>query len=148
MSENLAASISGLLFGLGLCLSGMADPSVVLGFLDLAGAWNPALLFVKASGVTVAFIGYRIVFGFPRPVCAQKFSLPAATAINVPLLGGAAVFGVGWGLAGYCPGPALVSLASGKSEVFVFAIAMLAGTIAVRWWRARPVSAAPAAGRA
>jgi uncharacterized protein len=143
MNENLAAAVSGLLFGLGLCLSGMADPSVVLGFLDLAGAWNPALVFVMGGGVAVTFIGYRLVFGFARPIFAEKFSLPTAAAIDAPLIAGAAIFGIGWGLAGYCPGPALVSLASGKAEVFIFAAAMLLGMIAVRWLRSRPAIVSP-----
>jgi uncharacterized protein len=142
MNENFSAALSGLLFGLGLCISGMADPSVVLGFLDLAGAFNPALLFVMGGGVVTTFIGYRVVFGFSRPVFAEKFSLPTATAIDAPLIGGAALFGIGWGLAGYCPGPALTSLASGRTEVFVFVAAMLAGMIAVRWVRSRPANVA------
>jgi len=139
MGEIAAGLITGFVFGLGLCLSGMADPSVVLGFLDLAGDWNPALLFVMAGGVTVTFIGYRIVFGRGRPLWSKSFQLPSATAIDAPLVSGAAVFGIGWGLAGYCPGPALVSLANGRTEVIVFVVTMLAGMIAGRWMRARPL---------
>lgn len=138
MGETVVGLLTGLLFGLGLCLSGMADPSVVLGFLDLAGNWNPALLFVMAGGVSVTLIGYRIVLGRKRPLWSKSFQLPTATAIDAPLMSGAVVFGIGWGLAGYCPGPALVSLASGRPQVVVFVVAMLAGMSFVRWVRARP----------
>ena len=140
MGEILAGLITGLVFGLGLCVSGMANPAVVQGFLDLAGAWNPALLFVMASGVTVTLIGYRLVLQRGAPLWAAKFRLPTAVALDPPLVSGAAIFGVGWGLAGYCPGPAVVSLASGRAEVVVFVVAMLAGMIAVRWMRAGPIS--------
>jgi uncharacterized protein len=108
MSEILVGLISGFIFGLGLCLSGLADPSVVQSFLDIAGAWNPALLFVMGAGLTVTLIGYRLVFGRGRPLLAPRFSLPTSTAIDTPLISGAVIFGIGWGLAGYCPGPAVV----------------------------------------
>jgi len=140
MGEIVAGLFGGLIFGLGLCLSGMADPAVVIGFLDLAGDWNPALLFVMAGGVAVTFIGYRIVLDRGRPLWSEKFLLPATTAIDTPLVSGAVIFGIGWGLAGYCPGPALVSLASGRAEIVVFVAAMLIGMIAVRWLRARPLT--------
>jgi len=137
MREILPALVTGFLFGLGLCLSGMTSPAVVLGFLDIAGDWNPALIFVMAGGVTVTFLGYRLLVPKSRPIWGTGFSLPAANAIDAPLLAGAAIFGVGWGLAGYCPGPAVVSLASGRLEVFVFVAAMLAGMILVRAMRGR-----------
>jgi uncharacterized membrane protein YedE/YeeE len=146
MRQTLSGFLTGLIFGLGLCLSRMSDPAVVQGFLDLTGAWNPALAFVMAAGVAVTFIGYRIVLK-GKPLWAPKFQLPTATAIDTPLVSGAAIFGVGWGLAGYCPGPAIVSLASGRSEVIVFVIAMLAGMILVRWLRMpKPSSVADAGG--
>ena len=135
MREVLGGLITGLLFGLGLCLSGMTNPAVVQGFLDIAGDWNPALIFVMAGGVVVTVFGYRLLVPKARPLWASGFSLPAAPAIDAPLLSGAAIFGVGWGLAGYCPGPAVVSLASGRSGVFIFVLAMLAGMIFVRWMR-------------
>jgi hypothetical protein len=137
MREILPALVTGFLFGLGLCLSGMTSPDVVLGFLDIAGDWNPTLIFVMAGGVMVTFLGYRLLVPKSRPIWGAAFSLPAAKAIDVPLLAGAALFGVGWGLAGYCPGPAVVSLASGRPAVFVFVLAMLAGMILVRWMRGR-----------
>jgi len=136
MTDVLAGLIAGFIFGLGLCLSGLADPSVVQAFLDVAGAWNPALLFVMGAGLTVTLIGYRLVFGRGRPLLAPRFNLPTSTAIDTPLISGAVIFGIGWGLAGYCPGPAVVSLASGRTEVFAFVTAMVTGMIAVRWMRA------------
>ena len=135
MREVASGLLAGLLFGLGLCLSGMTDPAVVQGFLDIAGAWNPALIFVMAGGVAVTFLGYRFLVPKSRPLWAVKFSLPTATKIDAPLLTGAAIFGVGWGLAGYCPGPAVASLASGRTSVLVFFLAMLTGMFFVRWLR-------------
>jgi len=135
MREPLAGLITGFLFGLGLCLSGMTSPAVIQGFLDIAGAWNPALVFVMAGGVAVTFVGYRFLVPKSRPLWANQFSLPANTRIDLPLLAGAAIFGIGWGLAGYCPGPAVVSLASGRTSVFVFVLSMLAGMILIRWIR-------------
>src|SRR5258706_13227088 len=114
MGETTIGLLTGLLFGLGLCLSGMADPSVVLGFLDLAGNWNPALLFVMAGGVSVTFIGYRVAFGRNRPLWSKSFQLPTASAVDAQLISGAVIFGIGWGLGGYSPWPALGSPASGS----------------------------------
>ncbi len=138
MRETFAGFLTGLIFGLGLCLSQMTDPAVVQGFLDIAGAWDPTLAFVMASGVAVTFIGYRFVLR-GRPLWAARFQLPTAIAIDGALIAGAALFGVGWGLAGYCPGPAIASLASGRLPVVVFVMAMLAGMVLVRWLR-RPAS--------
>lgn len=101
MRVTLAGLAAGFLFGLGLCLSGMTSPAVVQGFLDVAGAWNPTLIFVMAGGVAVTFLGYRFLVPKSRPLWATKFALPAATRIDAPLLLGAAIFGIGWGLAGY-----------------------------------------------
>ena len=137
MRDIIAGLLTGFLFGLGLCLSGMTNPAVILGFLDLAGDWNPALVFVMAAGVTVTFLGYRLLVPKTRPLWASRFSLPTARAIDAPLLTGAAIFGVGWGLAGYCPGPAVASLASGRAAVMLFVAAMAAGMIFVRWMRGR-----------
>jgi uncharacterized membrane protein YedE/YeeE len=135
MREVIAGVSTGFIFGLGLCLSRMSDPAVVLGFLDIAGVWDPTLLFVMAGGVAVTYLGYRHVLRRPNPLWARTFSIPTASAIDAPLLSGAAVFGVGWGLSGYCPGPAVLSLASGRRGVIYFVMAMLAGMIAVRWIR-------------
>lgn len=137
MARTITALVAGLIFGLGLALAGMTDPAKVIGFLDLAGAWNPALAFVMGAGVIVTFIGYRIVLARPKPVLEAKFQLPTRTDIDAPLVGGAALFGIGWGLAGYCPGPALSSLIAGNGEVFALVGAMIAGMITVRVIRTR-----------
>lgn len=137
MARIITALVAGLIFGLGLALAGMTDPAKVIGFLDLAGAWNPALAFVMGAGVIVTFIGYRIVLARPKPVLDTKFQLPTRTDIDAPLVVGAALFGIGWGLAGYCPGPALSSLIAGNGEVFALVGAMIAGMITVRVVRAR-----------
>jgi uncharacterized membrane protein YedE/YeeE len=138
---------AGFIFGLGLCLSGLADPAVVQGFLDIAGAWNPTLLFVMGAALVVTLIGYRLVFGRGRPIFSPRFNFPTAKAIDAPLISGAVTFGIGWGLAGYCPGPAIVSLASGRTEVFVYVTAMISGMIAVRWMRTRPAALPKALGQ-
>jgi hypothetical protein len=140
MSDIFVGLTAGFIFGLGLCLSGLADPALVLGFLDVAGAWNPTLLFVMGAGLIVTLIGYRLVFGRGRPLFSPHFNLSTSTAIDSPLISGAVIFGIGWGLAGYCPGPAVVSLASGRPEVFIFVTAMVIGMIGVRWMRARPAA--------
>ena len=127
MPSLLAALMAGSLFGIGLALAGMTDPAVVLGFLDIFGPWNPALLFVMAGAAAVTFIGYRVVLARPRPLLAASFHLPGTARIDVPLVAGAALFGLGWGLAGYCPGPALASLVSGNHDVLLFVGAMLVG---------------------
>ncbi|GGA38995.1 DUF6691 family protein [Dyella nitratireducens] len=123
----LIAGLAGLIFGVGLVLSGMAQPAVVLGFLDVAGAWDPRLLFVMMAAVPVTMIGYRWVWRRSAPWLADGFRLPESRRIDVRLVAGAALFGIGWGLAGYCPGPALVSLASGLLPVWALVVAMLVG---------------------
>lgn len=124
----VAAFAAGALFGLGLAVSGMADRFVVLGFLDLFGEFNPTLAFVMAGAVAVSAIAFRFVLRLPRPVLSAGFRLPAATAVDRRLLLGAAIFGVGWGLVGYCPGPSLVGLGGGLRDALVFVPAMLAGS--------------------
>ena len=134
--RSIAALLAGLLFGLGLDLGGMTKPAVVLGFLDVAGAWNPQLLFVMAGAVAVTAAGYRLVLRRPNPLLTQDFRLPTARNIDTRLLGGAASFGIGWGLVGYCPGPALASLASASPAAIVFVLAMVLG-----WWLGARLSA-------
>ena len=147
MSDIFVGLTAGFIFGLGLCLSGLADPGVVQGFLDVAGVWNPILLFVMGAGLIVTLIGYSLVFGRGRPLFSSRFNLSTAKAIDAPLISGSVMFGIGWGLAGYCPGPAVVSLASGRTEVFVFVTAMITGMIAVRWMRTRPAALPKALGQ-
>ena len=127
MLEILIAGAAGLLFEGGLALSGMTDPKVVLAFLDVAGAWNPALMLVMATAVPVTYVGYRLAFARGRSWLGGSFDLPRSRAVDRPLLLGAALFGAGWGLAGYCPGPALASLPVLIPGTLVFVATMLVG---------------------
>lgn len=133
----LAAFLVGLVFGLGLIVSGMSDPAKVLGFLDLgaipAGGWDPSLAFVMAGAVAVAFLGFRMIRRLRRPLFGDTFHWPAATAIEARILLGPTIFGIGWGLAGFCPGPALTALAGGGTKAALFVLAMLAGMAVARW---------------
>ncbi|WP_193560527.1 DUF6691 family protein [Dankookia rubra] len=123
----MAALAAGLLFGLGLVVSGMVNPAKVLGFLDVAGDWDPSLAFVMAAAIPVATLGFRLGGRMQAPLCATAFAPPARRRIDARLLGGAALFGVGWGLAGFCPGPALASLSFGGWRALAFVAAMLVG---------------------
>ena len=129
MIRNALALVAGLVFGLGLWLAGMTDPARVLGFLDVAGAWDPTLMFVLAGAVGVTVVAFRFVLARRRPLLAERFELPTATAIDRRLVVGAAIFGIGWGIAGYCPGPALAGLGVGSVEALWFVPAMLAGLL-------------------
>ena len=131
----IASYIIGLIFGIGISISGMANPAKVLNFFDIAGTWDPSLIFVMGGAVVVTFIGYRVVLKRPAPMLEQKFQLPTRRDLDLPLIGGAAVFGIGWGIAGFCPGGALPALGTGRSEVFVFVAALLAGIFAVNLFR-------------
>lgn len=121
------ALIAGILFGLGLTLSGMSDPAKVLGFLNIAGDWVPDLIFVMSGAVVVTLIFTPLVVKRARPLLADSFSLPTTQTLDKRLVSGAVLFGVGWGLSGYCPGPAVVSLLYGYESTIVFCLAMLAG---------------------
>ena len=121
--------IIGLVFGVGISISGMANPAKVLNFFDVAGMWDPSLAFVMGGAVVVTFIGYRFVLKRPAPLMDPKFHLPTRRDLDLPLLAGSATFGIGWGIAGFCPGGALPALGTGRSEVFVFVAALLAGII-------------------
>jgi uncharacterized protein len=125
----LVGLLSGLVFGFGLSLSGMVDPARVRGFLDVTGDWDPSLVFVLGGAVVVATIGYRLSLRLQRPALDDLFHLPTKTTIDAPLLIGSAIFGVGWGLAGLCPGPAVASLTLGLPPTFLFVAAMLVGMI-------------------
>ena len=127
----LTALLSGLLFGAGLAVSGMVNPAKVLNFLDLAGTFDPTLLFVLGGAVITTFIGYKLVLPRARPLFAERFRLPTKTDIDPRLLAGAAIFGLGWGLAGFCPGPAIAAVVSLSLEPLVFIAAMAIGMIAV-----------------
>lgn len=128
----ISALVAGALFGVGLVISRMSDPRVVLGFLDITGDFNPALLFVLGGAVGVTMLLFRFVLKHPKPLLDSNFHLPSNRSIDARLLIGAGIFGVGWGLAGYCPGPALVSLAGGISEALYFVPAMIVGGMLYR----------------
>jgi len=119
----------GLVFGVGISVSGMANPAKVLNFFDITGTWDPSLAFVMGGALGVTALGYRIILRRPAPVFAGRFQLPTRRDIDVPLVAGSAVFGIGWGIAGFCPGGALPALGTGRPEVFVFTAALLAGII-------------------
>jgi len=123
----LSALIVGLVFGIGLIVSGMTDPSKVLGFLDLAGNWDPSLAFVMGGAILVGLLAFRVAGRRERSLLGEAMRLPTATRIDRRLVLGSLAFGAGWGLAGYCPGPALASLASGGAKPLVFTAAMVAG---------------------
>lgn len=123
----LMAFAVGLLFGIGLIVSGMTDPAKVLGFLDLAGSWDPSLAFVMAGAILVGLVGFRFASGRKRSLLGEEMHLPSASHIDRRLVLGGLAFGAGWGLAGFCPGPALASLASGGAKPLIFTAAMLAG---------------------
>jgi uncharacterized membrane protein YedE/YeeE len=142
MGRLAAALASGILFGAGLALSHMTDPAVVLAFLDVAGDWDPRLAFVMAGALAATAPGYRLLFARGRPWLAPRFELPARRDIDARLVLGAALFGVGWGLAGFCPGPALAAFAAPSAGVAVFAAGLLGGTLLGRRIAA-PRGAAP-----
>lgn len=119
--------LSGLVFGLGLVISGMANPAKVLNFLDLTGSWDPSLSFVMAGATLTAFVGYRLVWRLPKPALDPAFDIPKSRAIDTPLIAGAALFGVGWGIGGFCPGPAWTALPLMAPGALIFLPAMLAG---------------------
>ena len=128
MPKTIVALFSGALFGLGLVVSGMADPQKVIGFLDVARDWGyRSLAFVMGGALLVTFPAFRLILGRPRPVLADGFALPAKSAVDARLLGGAALFGVGWGLSGFSPGPAVAALSTGMTPVLAFVASMLAG---------------------
>ena len=133
----LASFGCGLLFGAGLLISGMTQPDKVLGFLDLFGAWDATLAFVMAGAVGVTAVGFAIARRREAPVLTEKLQWPTRRDIDAPLVTGAVLFGIGWGLIELCPGPALVNLAGLSLPVIVFVIAMAAGTIGHDLWRAR-----------
>lgn len=131
--SRFAALIAGMLFGLGLSISQMIDPNKVIAFLNVGGDWDPSLALVLAGAVAISALGYRIAVHRERPVCAPDFQVPQNTVVDTRLLTGAAIFGVGWGLAGYCPGPAIAALALGSLEPLLFVAALIAGALAHRW---------------
>jgi len=141
MTLILASFGCGLLFGIGLLVSGMTDPLKVLGFLDLFGAWDATLLFVMAGAVAVSGLGYLLARQRGAPLLAPASLWPTRKDIDAPLLAGSALFGIGWGLVGFCPGPAIVNLAGMSPPVIVFVIAMGVGMLSHDLWRERKPAA-------
>jgi uncharacterized protein len=139
--QGLASFLCGLVFGAGLMISGMTQPAKVLGFLDIFGRWDPTLAFVMASALAISSVGYAWARRQGRPVLAAQHLWPNRTDIDRPLVVGSVLFGIGWGLAGLCPGPALENLASLSPRVIVFVIAMIAGMSAQDVWQRRAPSA-------
>jgi uncharacterized protein len=127
--QRVIEFVLGLTFGLGLLISGMTDPSKVQGFLDLAGLWDPSLAFVMGGGVMVGLFGFGWAKKQALSLSGAPFHWPEMTQIDRPLVWGSLMFGMGWGLAGFCPGPALVAMASGSDKALVFVLAMMAGMV-------------------
>ena len=128
----IAAYLIGLVFGTGIAISGMMNPAKVLNFFDIAGTWDPSLIFVMGGALVTTFIGYRLVFGRDAPILEDRFQVPTSRVIDAKLLGGSAVFGIGWGIAGFCPGGALPALGTGRWEVFAFVGAVIVGILIAR----------------
>ncbi len=132
MRSALAALISGTLFGAGLALGGMTDPARVRGFLDIFGNWDPTLAFVMGGAVIVMAIAWRLVPRMVEPLLADQFHLPTKSDLTPRLIGGAALFGIGWGVAGLCPGPGIAALVIEPAAAAIFVVAMLCGMAVVR----------------
>ena len=130
--QALGGLLAGLIFGVGLVISGMADPAKVKNFLDLLGTWDPSLAFVMGGAVVVTAIGYALVLRQPAPRFEPRFHLPTATAIDARLIAGSTLFGIGWGLSGFCPGPAIVAIPLLAKGTLAFVPAMLAGMVLAR----------------
>ena len=139
--QALASFVCGLIFGLGLMISGMTQPTKVLGFLDIFGRWDSTLAFVMAGALAISSVGYALARHQTRPVIAAQFFWPKRTDVNRPLVIGSVLFGIGWGLVGLCPGPALENLASLSPRVFVFVMAMIAGMSVLDLWQRHAPSA-------
>jgi uncharacterized membrane protein YedE/YeeE len=144
MPKLLSAFLIGAIFGLGIAVSGMINPAKVLNFFDIAGSWDPSLAFVMGGGLAVTAIGYRIIFRVrARPLFEETFSSPVFLQIDQRLLAGAALFGIGWGIVGFCPGGAIPALALGYTETAVFLAAMIGGIVAARALTTRLASKSP-----
>jgi uncharacterized protein len=145
--QALASFVCGLVFGCGLLISGMTQPSKVLGFLDIFGRWDPTLAFVMAGALAMSGAGYALARQFRGPMFAAQYLWPTRSDIDRPLVTGAVLFGIGWGLVGLCPGPALENLATLSPRVILFVLAMIAGMSVHAWWRSR-IPSASASGEA
>lgn len=124
--------VIGLVFGIGISISGMANPAKVINFFDVTGSWDPSLAFVMGGALVVAFVGFRMVLRRPAPALASDFQVPANRTIDARLIGGSAIFGIGWGIAGFCPGGALPALGTGRVEVLTFVVSAAIGIVIAR----------------
>jgi len=138
MAAIVSALFIGALFGFGLAVSEMIDPARVIGFLDVTGRWDPTLLFVMGGALAVTLPGFPLILRRARPLLAEFFAMPTQSRLDGSLITGATIFGIGWGIAGFCPGPALAALASGSPGVAVFVVAMIAGQWAGSLLEQRP----------
>ena len=138
------ALFTGLVFGVGIALSGMMNPAKVFNFFDVAGTWDPSLAFVMGGAVIVTFIGYRLVWRRDAPLFEGRFQVPTSATIDARLVGGSALFGIGWGIAGFCPGAAIPALGTGRWEVVLFLAAVTAGFYARRLIQPRQSDSKPA----
>lgn len=129
MRYNLASFFCGLLFGCGLTISNMINPTKIQDFLDFFGNWDPSLALVMFSALTVTWLSYKIIIKRPKPKFSEQFYLPIKSSIDAPLVLGAAIFGIGWGLSGYCPGPSITALGLGILDALYFVIGMIASVI-------------------
>lgn len=142
MVRIIVAGLIGLVFGAGIVISGMGNPAKVLNFFDIFGTWDPSLMLVMGSALAVTFVGYRFVLKRPTPVFDKVFHLPTKKDIDKPLVVGSAIFGIGWGIAGFCPGGAIPALGSGNVQPFIFVTAMIAGIVTATVLRNRAPKAA------
>ncbi len=133
MRHSLVSLLSGTLFGLGLAISQMINPNKVFGFLDITGNWDPSLSFVMMGALAVTFISFRWILKRPKAVCGENFRISTRTVIDKALIGGAILFGIGWGISGYCPGPAVASLGLGSVEAGVAVSSIFAGFFFQKW---------------
>ena len=138
--KSWPALLSGLLFGMGLSLSGMTDPAKVQGFLDITGAWVPDLVFVMGGALLITLTTTSAILRREKPLLASRFHMPTLKSIDGRLISGSVIFGIGWGLSGYCPGPALVSLIYGQSPTLVFFLAMIIGMLIATRFNPKPQS--------
>ncbi len=135
--STLFAFISGFIFGIGLLISGMANPSKVLGFLDIAGIWDPSLVFVMIGAIIIGYFAFKYARQMTKSICGDVMKLPTSTDIDAKLIIGSILFGIGWGLAGFCPGPAIVAIGVGSYKALCFVVAMVIGMLIFEWTNAK-----------